>query len=82
MTDLASIVVTVNDLRAAGHCVGAGTRFWFAGYGLDFRDFVKRGLPADAWLATGDGQAEGVFLRTLARLQLADPRIAGESVRG
>lgn len=32
----------------------AGARRWFAGHGLDWRTFVRDGLPEETLLATGD----------------------------
>lgn len=50
------VTVTIAHVRAAGLCVH-GTRTWFARQGLDFRDFLARGLPASVLLATGDAMA-------------------------
>lgn len=52
----ADVLVTIAHVRAAGLCVH-GTRTWFARQGLDFRDFLARGLPASVLLATGDAMA-------------------------
>ncbi len=51
--------ITINDIRAAGHCVG-GAREWFDRHGLDFRDFIKNGISEADFLASGDGLAERV----------------------
>lgn len=64
--DTADIRITINDIRAAGHCV-SGARDWFARQGLDFRDFLKNGISAADFLASGDGQAAQVFRRKLER---------------
>ncbi len=42
--------------RRPGYCA-RGTRAWFVRYGLDFRAFVRDGLPEETFLATGDGMA-------------------------
>lgn len=39
-----------------GHCVHGG-RAWFARHGLDFGAFVRHGLPASTFEATGDALA-------------------------
>lgn len=57
------VVVTMAHLRSvpyftrsAGFCA-SGARMWFARYGMDFHAFVKSGLPASAFEATGCGMA-------------------------
>lgn len=39
-----------------GHCVQGG-RAWFARHGLNFGQFVRNGLPASTFEATGDALA-------------------------
>lgn len=51
--------VTITDIREAGFCAG-GARRWFESYDLDFRDFVKNGISAEALLATNDSYADRV----------------------
>lgn len=60
-------VVTMDDVRGAGHCV-RGAKRWFEGYGLDFRDFLSNGIPASKMLATGD--AYGIQVVEFARNRL------------
>lgn len=50
------ILITINDVRKAGHCV-AGARRWFEGHGIDFREFVRDGIDAETLAATGDALA-------------------------
>lgn len=45
-----------DDVRRAGYCM-SGARRWFRSHGLDFRTFLKNGIPAADLLATGDAQA-------------------------
>jgi hypothetical protein len=52
-------IITISDMRAAGHCV-SGVRRWFGEQGLDFRDFLLNGIPASTLIATGDAQAQRV----------------------
>jgi hypothetical protein len=61
-----AMIITINDVRAAGHCA-QGARAWFEGHGLDFRAFLREGIPAARVLAIGDGLAEQVIRRTLER---------------
>lgn len=58
--------ITVNDIRAAGHC-SRGIKNWFDAQGLDFRDFLKNGIAVEDFLASGDGQARQVVERKIAR---------------
>ena len=72
MSDL--IIITINDVRAAGLCVN-GSRAWFARHGLDFRAFVREGLDAETLLATGDAMALRVvnYAQAHARQQQEHP---------
>ncbi len=56
---MTEIIVTIDDVRAAGLCVN-GTRVWFARHDLDFRAFLREGCSADTLLATGDAMAQRV----------------------
>lgn len=62
------LIITMNDIRRAGHCPG-GTRRWFDEradvLGMDFRAFLRTGISAPALAATGDGLAIQVIERTL-----------------
>ncbi len=58
--------ITVSDTRLAGHCV-SGVREWFKAYNLDFRDFIKNGIDAEEFLATGDALAERIVALKLER---------------
>lgn len=49
------------------------TRDWFKRYGLDWDDFRKNGIEADALLATGDGFALEV-VRQVTELEAARGR--------
>lgn len=55
-------IVTINDIRRAGHCV-AGAKSWFSLHGLDFRGFLREGISADKLLETGDQLALDVVNR-------------------
>jgi hypothetical protein len=39
-----------------GHC-RAGAKAWFAAHGIDWREFVRDGVPAQRLVATGDAFA-------------------------
>lgn len=56
MSDLASITVYIDDVRAAGFCA-RGIKTWFDGQNLNFREFIKRGVSSDVLLKTQDPQA-------------------------
>lgn len=49
-------IIRIEDIRKAGHCP-SGARTWFKLHGLDFRRFLKDGIPAHRLLETGDAQA-------------------------
>jgi hypothetical protein len=42
----------MRHLRAAGLC--ADSKIWWKDNGLDWRDFVKNGIPGETLIATGD----------------------------
>ena len=54
------MIVTVTDIRRAGHCV-PGIWRWFNAQGLDFRDFLTNGIDAEILAATKDGFADDVL---------------------
>ena len=60
------VIVTITDIRLAGHCV-SGTRDWFQAYDLDFREFIRNGMDSDVLLATDDALAKQVIERKLER---------------
>lgn len=53
---MSELTVTIEDLRAARFC-SAGMRVWFAHHGFDVMTFLRDGLPAAAFEATGDALA-------------------------
>ena len=46
-------LITMDDARQCGYCV-KGIRHWGRLHGLDFKAFVREGIPASVVLATGD----------------------------
>lgn len=52
--------VTIQDLRDARYCL-AGVRPWFRRHGLDWQDFLARGIEADRLRATEDALVEPVI---------------------
>lgn len=60
------LIITINDIRKAGHCT-RGARNWFEQQGLDFRGFLKDGISAEDFLASGDAQAQQVVASKLQR---------------
>lgn len=54
------LLVTVRHARKAGYCLSPGVRVFLTRHGLDYRQFVRGGLPADVLLATGDAMAQRV----------------------
>lgn len=52
--------VTIQDLRDARYCL-AGVRPWFRRHGLDWQDFLARGIEADRLRSTGDALVEPVI---------------------
>jgi hypothetical protein len=65
MTDY-NPIIRIDDIRLAGYCA-SGARRWFEQHGLDFRDFLKNGIRADAFTAAGDHLAALVVERKRAR---------------
>lgn len=50
------LVIKVEDMAARGYCLAGQKRFCEAN-GIDFRDYVRNGIPASRLLATGDAMA-------------------------
>lgn len=61
-------IITIDDIRATGHCT-RGARQWFTANRLDFGAFLKQGLPASELLKTGDSLAQQVVDARLKRDQ-------------
>ena len=59
-------VVTIADIRAAGHCV-RGAKTWFAGHRLDFAKFLREGIGEEELLATNDSLAVEVIRKKRER---------------
>lgn len=62
------IMVTVADVRSIQFCA-RGARMWFTRHGLDYTEFVTRGLPVSVIEGTGD--ALGKKVAKQARLRAA-----------
>ena len=64
--------VTVADVRAARYCL-AGVRPWFRRHGLDWQDFLARGIDAAVLRATGDALVEPVIRAAELRETMTEP---------
>tara|TARA_R110002111_G_scaffold64884_1_gene106536 strand:+ start:283 stop:483 length:201 start_codon:yes stop_codon:yes gene_type:complete len=56
----------MQDAIDIGLCAN-GVRRWFTATGLDFRKFVRHGLPVDELEATGDARALSVVAQARKR---------------
>lgn len=59
-------LITMNDVRRAGHCVG-GAKTWCTANRLDWRKLVRPGIPEAEFLASGDQLAVDVVRRKKER---------------
>ncbi|GEK71606.1 MULTISPECIES: thioredoxin domain-containing protein [Halomonas] len=50
--------ITIDDIRRH-HCA-RGAKRWFEQHGLDFRRFLKEGIDAEAFIASGDLRARQI----------------------
>lgn len=64
MTD--NLIIRIDDIRKAGHCV-TGAKAWFDRHGLDFRDFLKNGIPAAEFIEKGDALSKRIVDRKIER---------------
>jgi hypothetical protein len=62
------IIVTIDDIRSINFC-SRGARQWFARQGLDFHEFITKGLPISQVDAVGDALSKQVAAQ--ARLRAA-----------
>lgn len=62
------VIVTTEDLKSCRYCAG-GTRRWFVAHGLDWSDFVFKGLDEAAFLATGDALIDPLIAAARKRVQ-------------
>lgn len=60
-------IVRIDDVRATNHCT-RGARRWFEQHGLDFKAFLRNGLPASTIEATGDAFGKTVAAHVRARV--------------
>lgn len=60
--------ITVTDCRKAGHCA-TGIKKWFEDHGFDFRAFLRDGIDAHEFIATGDAYAFRVVEMKMQREQ-------------
>jgi len=60
-------VISIEDVRKAGHC-SSGARRWCEAHDIDFRSLLRYGVPADEFVTKGDGLAFRVAIKTFARL--------------
>ncbi len=67
MTDDSDIIVTVQDCRKLGFCMKQ-VRPWFALQGLDFRGFIRNGIPARELRATNNEYVEDVIRQAKKRI--------------
>lgn len=43
---MSKVILTVGDVQSSGYCV-RGTRRWCLNNGIDFKKFVREGLPIE-----------------------------------
>lgn len=60
------LIITINDVRRCGYCP-SGIRNWFHTRGLDFRAFLKDGIPISALSGLNDAMAIQVIERRRER---------------
>lgn len=68
MIDDSNIIVTVHDCRKLGFCMKQ-VRPWFGQQGLDFRDFIRNGIPAHKLRATQNEYVEDVIRQAKKRIE-------------
>lgn len=61
-------LIYVRDIRDSGHCP-RGIKAWCELNGIDFKVWVKQGMPASKLRATGCGLAVRCVEETMARRQ-------------
>ena len=52
-----SLIITARQVRAAGACILPGAKAFFKRHNLDFKSFIRNGIPAEQLLATEDEMA-------------------------
>lgn len=51
-----TVIVTMKDIRTCKMCAD-GTKKFFIRHEMDWKTFIKQGLPESEFLRTGDAQA-------------------------
>lgn len=57
----------MGDCLRAGFCP-KGVRAWLEVRGLNYREFVRNGLPEEEWIAVSDGLGDVVLAKARERL--------------
>lgn len=60
--------ISIDDVRKAGYCV-RGAKTWFEDHGMDFRDFLVRGIDQDEFILKGDHKARIVVEKKIERCE-------------
>lgn len=68
---MTELIVTISDIRGARFC-SSGMRVWFDHHGFDLSRFLREGIPAAQFEATGDALA--LELVRVARLRAGHGR--------
>jgi hypothetical protein len=50
---MSTVIVRIQHILAAGYCV-RGARTWAKEHGVDFKHFLRHGMPAEQMEAYGD----------------------------
>lgn len=61
-------LVLPKDAQAAGFCLVPGVRDFALRIGMDFRDFMRNGIPASVLIALGDSLADRTVAKARERL--------------
>lgn len=69
------MIIRPADVRAAGYCLNYGAREFCRRYGLDFRRFVREGIPVDELQSINDAQLARVIEVAHGRQEKADGRL-------
>lgn len=66
-------IITIADVRASGHCV-TGAKAWFKIHGMDFKTFLRKGLPASYFAGRGDALSQRIIGEAIKRKGANDGR--------
>lgn len=73
-----SLLITTKHLRKCGYCLVPGGQKWFVHHGLDWKNFVRNGLPEEAFDGINDALVKAVIRAAREEAAAQEPQQPSE----